>query len=36
LAQNYGLSSRDLSRIEHFVLERREEILDAWNRHFGS
>jgi hypothetical protein len=40
LARNYGLSSRDLGLrdlglIEEIILTRREEILNAWNRHFG-
>lgn len=35
LAKNHGLSSRALGRVEEIVRERREEILNAWNRHFG-
>jgi hypothetical protein len=35
LARNHGLSHRDLGRVEQIVRSRREEILDAWHRHFG-
>jgi hypothetical protein len=35
LARNYGLSQRDLGRIEQIIRSRSKEILDAWHRHFG-
>ncbi len=34
-AYNYGLSARDLRLISEIVAERRQEIEDAWNAHFG-
>jgi Domain of unknown function (DUF4160) len=36
LAQSYNLGSRDLQRIRELVLEHKDEIQDAWKRHFGS
>lgn len=36
LAQNIKLSDRDLRRIHELILEHKNEIQDAWNRHFGS
>lgn len=36
LAQNYGLSSPDLRRVEQSVREHEQEIHDAWNDHFAS
>ena len=36
LAKNYRLSDRDLKRIQTLILEREDEIRDAWNRHFGA
>jgi hypothetical protein len=34
LAKNYGFKSKDLRQIEALVIEHREEIQNAWNRHF--
>lgn len=34
LAVAKGVSDRSLKRIEQIILERREEIVDAWNRYF--
>jgi hypothetical protein len=36
LAKNYGLSARDLGKIEKLIREHEQEIRDAWQRHFGS
>lgn len=36
LAKNYRLSDRDLSRVRALILEREDEIRDAWNSHFGA
>jgi hypothetical protein len=36
LARNHKLSERDLSRIRELIMEHKDEIRDAWNRHFGS
>lgn len=36
LARNYRLAERDLHVIERLILEREEEIRDAWNSHFKS
>jgi len=35
LATSYNLSGREIRRITTIVEDRREEIEDAWNRHFG-
>ncbi|HEX7344950.1 MAG TPA: DUF4160 domain-containing protein [bacterium] len=35
LVRNHGLSQADLGEIENVLKERRDEIRDAWNRHFG-
>ena len=34
LARSHGLTDRDLRRIREVINERREEIRNAWNRHF--
>ena len=36
LARNYGLSPRDLGKIETLIREHEQEIRDAWQQHFGS
>jgi hypothetical protein len=36
LATSYRLANADLTTIEAIIGERREEISDAWNKHFGS
>ncbi|MCB1034847.1 MAG: DUF4160 domain-containing protein [Acidobacteria bacterium] len=36
LAKSYGLKAGDVRKIEKVVSNRRNEIIDAWNRHFGS
>lgn len=36
LAANYGFKARELSTIEDIIEENREELLEAWNEHFGS
>lgn len=35
LAVNYGLSDRDLREASEIIVARRQEFLDAWNKHFG-
>jgi hypothetical protein len=34
LAKNYGFKAKDLRQIQALIIEHREEIEDAWNRHF--
>jgi hypothetical protein len=34
LAGNHGLSEQDLNRARKIVVDRLQEIIDAWNRHF--
>ena len=33
LASNHGFSTQELSRIRRIILERREQITEAWNEH---
>jgi hypothetical protein len=35
VANNYGLSTRDLKEIVAIIEARQQEIRDAWDRHFG-
>ncbi|MGB2644844.1 MAG: DUF4160 domain-containing protein [Candidatus Acidiferrum sp.] len=35
LAQNFGFSANELGRVESIVTAHRDEILEAWNGHFG-
>lgn len=35
VARNYGLSDVDLRKAGELVKEHRNEIRDAWTRHFG-
>jgi len=35
LARSQGLTHRELRRVREVIDERRGEIRDAWNRHFG-
>ncbi|HAI13147.1 MAG TPA: DUF4160 domain-containing protein [Phycisphaerales bacterium] len=35
LAQSYGFNSQQLKAIETLIREHRNEIIDAWQRHFG-
>jgi Domain of unknown function (DUF4160) len=35
VARNYRLSEQDLSRVLQLVVDREQEIRDAWHRHFG-
>ncbi len=34
-AENTGLSQTEIARLTSIVEERKEEIIDAWNRHFS-
>lgn len=36
LADSVGLKDRELNRLRKIVEERRDEIIEEWNRHFGS
>ena len=36
VAQNHGLADRQLAEALQVAKERRDEIADAWRRHFGS
>lgn len=36
LAKNYWLGDSALHRIEALIAEHREEIRNAWDRHFGN
>ena len=36
LAVNYGLSRKDLKRVETLIEAHVDEIRNAWHRHFGS
>jgi hypothetical protein len=35
LAQNYGLSDRELNLVRTLIEEREHDIRNTWNRHFG-
>ena len=35
VANNYGLSSRDIKEVVAIIESRQQEIRDAWDRHFG-
>lgn len=35
LAKNYGLAETDVSKLTQVVEDRKDEIQDAWHRHFG-
>ena len=34
IAKKYGLSGRQLSKIEQIVREHEDELISAWNNHF--
>ena len=36
LANNYGLSSKQIKRIQEIVEEQKDDITSAWNEHFRS
>ena len=36
LAVNYDLSEKDIREAQDIIVARLQEILDAWNKHFGS
>ena len=36
LARNYGLSDRQLAKILSIVEEHENELITAWNSHFGN
>ncbi|MDE3225134.1 MAG: DUF4160 domain-containing protein [Nitrospirota bacterium] len=35
LAQNYGLTDRQLSKVSRLIQEHEDEIRAAWEKHFG-
>lgn len=36
LARNYGLSDQQLAKIRQIVEEHENELITAWNSHFGN
>ena len=36
LAKNHGLNDLQLSEVKKVIEEKRDEIINAWNRHFRS
>ncbi len=36
LAQNFGLSDKDLCTVQNLIEEHADEIFSAWYKHFGS
>ncbi len=36
LAQNFGLSDKDLRTVQNLIEEHADEIRSAWCKHFGS
>jgi hypothetical protein len=36
LAQNYGLSDREIQQARNLIKEHTDEIQSAWRKHFGS
>lgn len=36
LAQNYGLSNKQLKEIQIIIEDRKDDITKAWEKHFGS
>lgn len=36
LAQNYGLSQKELKRVQRLVQKHETEIRNAWKQHFGN
>ena len=35
LVRNFGFSAKELARVESLVEANRDELLEAWNGHFG-
>ena len=36
LAENYGLTRKQLGEVQSIIEERQDEIINAWKRHLGS
>ena len=36
LARNYGLSGQQLAKIQSIIEEHENELITAWNSHFGN
>ena len=35
LAKNYGLTKKQVRETRNVVVERKDEIVNAWRKHFG-
>jgi len=35
LAKNYGLTKKQVGEIRKAIVERKDEIVNAWHKHFG-
>lgn len=35
LAENYGIKRKQLREVERLLEKHKDEIVDAWNKHFG-
>ena len=36
LAENYGLTRKQLGEVQGIIEGRKDEIIDAWKKHLGS
>ncbi len=36
VANNHGLSSRQLNELKEIIEEKKDDIIEEWNRHFRS
>ncbi len=36
VANNHGLSSRQLNELKEIIAEKKDDIIEEWNRHFRS
>ncbi len=36
LAQNYGLSDKEIGQVWNLIKEHTDDIQNAWRKHFGS
>lgn len=36
VAKNHGLSSRQLNELKEIIEEKKDDIIEEWNRHFRS
>jgi len=35
LVKNYGLSKKQIGEVRRIIVERKNEIVNAWHKHFG-